>query len=251
MLARLGGYDLMALFGALYQDESGGHTRDGRIGIATSLARVDHWLRFAEVWQPILRAADRETTFHAVNADAVQTKLNLRLASLMKRFGVFTTCITLRQEDFAAATESTDRSRYGGPFGFARYLSLFVMGQHLRTADQGEAAYLVEAGGKGYTWFIRILAGVYASDDLRREYRMASFGPSDRRKHLPAHAPDLVSHEVITARHTSEPLRILGGHVEIIDVSKDLMTEAMASFRRMRRVLMQHRDAARRARKKR
>jgi hypothetical protein len=101
--------------------------------------------------------------------------------------------------------------------------------------NQGDYGYYVEQGGKGFGWIMQALALIYSSDKLRASYRMATYGRVDRRIHLPVHTADLISHELLTNRHTSPILNRLGEQVVVQDVTADDVGEIMGRWSNDRR----------------
>jgi hypothetical protein len=216
------GFDWFAVIGANFSDESGGHDNAGRICIATATAPTVAWIDFMRAWGPILHACGRTGEFHANRGDATQKQLNLALAAVMREMRIPSLCMTIKQDTYRKVTTPKVRSQYGNAFGFARYCSLMITSQALEKVQiPGHFGYYVEQGGKGFSWIMERLAQIYRSDMLRARFRMAYFGPVDRRTDLPAHPPDLVSHEVNTARHNSPVLKILDDLVEVQDISED------------------------------
>jgi hypothetical protein len=231
--SRIGRFTVHAVLGALYMDESGGHSDTDRIGIASSVATTENWLRFESMWRQVLKDAGREDSFHAVNTDVVQQGLNLKLADVMCECRVWTLCITVHQSVYKDVTTATERARFGNAFGFARYVNVHHMADQFRQEDKGDVGYYIEQGGKGCEWLMIRLNRIYRSVELRRFFRMGALGPVDRRIHLPVHAPDLASHEVITCRHTSVPLMTLGAQVTIRDITGDEIRNVVDEFSKM------------------
>jgi hypothetical protein len=224
------------VFGAIYSDESG-NEQTGRIGIAASLASIQNWTELEAEWRQVLVFANREHEFHAVENDRTQYALNVTLAWLMKKWRVATVCITVRERDYLENTTALQRGWYGDAYAFARYVSLVYTGESIRRLNKGDFGHYVEQGGRGFDWIMQTLGLIYKSDQLRPKYRMATYGPVDRRIHLPAHAADLVAHEVITNRHKSAALSLLGENVVIEDVAGDTIETIMTEFAEIRKVI--------------
>jgi hypothetical protein len=246
---QIGHFDQFIVFGAVYFDESGDDPRHKRIGIAASFADSASWLAFEVDWRAILTPVGREKDFHANRNDQIQGALNVFLAMLMKKHGIYSFGTTIDADDYRAATTPLQRGWYGNEYGFARYVSLILTGHALAKLDRVDFGYYVDQGGKGGDWIMKTMADIYRFDDLRASYRMATFGPVDRRKHLPVHAADLVAHEVITNRENSTPLAILGDNVEVDDGTREQIDGVMAEFTQLR-MHMRHATRNRRARNK-
>jgi hypothetical protein len=241
---RIGHFDVFAVMtAAIYSDESGGDDLHDRICIATSFATLPRWISFEQRWGMVLNTVP-EHVFHAVATDHAQRVFNAALPLVMRECEIVTFCLTMRETDYMKATTPRQRSRHGNVFGFARYAALSIFSALIGRRVGGDVGYYVEQGGKGYAWIMERMRAIYGDDELRREYRMATFGPVDRREHLPVHTADLVAHEVITARHTSVPLDILGDHVEIYDVSGEDIENVIGEFAKLNdRLDRMNRDA--------
>lgn len=227
------------VFRLIYFDESSDQKDDGRIGISACMSSAYQWAVFEERWRAILAAKGIDAgDFHAVKTDTVQRETNIALAHLMKEIGIASTCVTLRTSEFERYTTQDERGNYGGAYGFARYASILALNHTFDdVGDSGSYAYYVDQGGQGGDWFVQTLQKIVGHDELRAKYRMAGYGVVDRRLHLPVHAADLVAHEVVTSRHTSEPLKILGKLVLVDDWTGEHVEEVMRDFAKTREKL--------------
>jgi len=231
----------------IYFDESY-HEKTGRIGVSATMATTGQWEHFVRDWGGVLAAKSvAPGEFHAQSGGKVQRELNLSLAGLLSNLGICSTCVTLRTNDFEANTTLEQRGNYGGVFGFARYVAILSLSLGFEDAGRsGEFAYYADQGGRGLDWFMQTLRTIAANDSLRRQYRLTKHGVVDRRVHLPVHAADLVAHEVITHRHTSEPLNVLGRQVLVDDWNGDEVREVLNDFSQSRERLKKIRDKNRR-----
>jgi hypothetical protein len=230
----MGGYDRFIVFGAIYFDESGGHTRHGRIGIAATIASTEQWFGLEREWREALTITKRLKSFHAKNNDSTQKALNIVLATLLYRWKIPTLCITLDQDVYMQNTTPLQRGWYGNAFGFARYISAIMSGDSAKRGYSGDIGYYVEQGGKGHDWIMQAFGVIYASDKLRADYGMAAYGPVDRRIHLPVHAPDLIAHEVVHDDGKSFPLAIVGDFALVQEITAPQIARAMEEFTEIR-----------------
>lgn len=242
------------IFRPIYFDESSNQAEDSRIGIAASMASAHQWMLFDTQWRAVLADARLQPgDVHAARAGSVQTAMNIALARMLRDLGISSTCVTTRVSDFESVTTPAERSMYGGPYGFLRYASLLALNLTFDNAgDTGRYAYYLDQGGQGGDWFLQTLGRIAQHDELRAKYRMAGYGVVDRRVHVQVHAPDLIAHEVITSRHTSEPLKVLGDRVLVDDWTADDIRELMGDFSGIREKLnalkREHRDRMKRDR---
>jgi hypothetical protein len=107
--------------------------------------------------------------------------------------------------------------------------------------------YYVEQGGKGFDRIMEHFGIIYRDDRLRASRSMAAYGPVDRRILLPVHLSDLVAHEVITNRHESPALKILGELVVIDDINeRDDLQELIDQWTKDHFAMNKLREASRR-----
>jgi hypothetical protein len=235
------------VIGAAYFDESGDEENPGgRIGIAGALGTTDQWLGFEGDWRGVLDDAHvTPGDFHAVQTSSLQVALSDTCARLVKKWNIITLCVTLRESDYERCTNQLQRGWYGDAYGFARYVCFMTVSAKAKTRD-GDIGYYVEQGGKGFDWIMEHFGIVYRDDKQRANRRMAAYGPVDRRIHLPVHVPDLVAHEVITARQVSKPLVTLGGLVSIFDINEDEIDDLVHGWTKDQMMMMSLKEQARR-----
>lgn len=103
-------------------------------------------------------------------------------------------------------------------------------GQAVTMSGLGDVGYYVEHGGKGVGYIMDLMGQIHRSDRMRPRYCMAAFGQVDRRTHRRVHVADLVAHEVITQRHHSRPLDVLGDSLLIRDMEGDDIQELVSDM---------------------
>lgn len=139
-----------------YCDESSNNAVDERVGIATCSGSSEQWDALEKAWQ--LQLKDSKVTrdrFHATSASA---KLRMALAQIMYDIGIAAACCTLRPSDFEKATKQEDRGKYGGAYGFARYVQLLQINAAADSLlDQTPIEIYIDQGGLGGAWFMQLL----------------------------------------------------------------------------------------------
>jgi hypothetical protein len=161
------------------------------------------------------------------------------LARIMSGFTV-SLCITLDEEHYKRSASSEERAYLGNACGFAGFACSAYLGDVLRALDHHEFGFYVDQGGRGTAKHLEILQRIYADDRWRARFGLADFGPADRRVHLPVHTADLVVHEVITNRHHSHALSILGQRVIVRDLSKEEIDDTLEMWRQSMGFVRRH-----------
>lgn len=224
---RIGKFNQFVVFSA-YFDESGNRASK-RIAVVGAIATAESWTAFETHWALVLSAAKRERQFHAKNTDRVQIILNELLADAMKYSNVWAMSVVVDEADYLRTTNQRQRSQMGNAYGFAGYIGLSVLSDWARQSNE-HVGYYIDQGGPGYGKMMEILVNAYATDSGRESFRVAGYGPADRRIHLPVHPADLVAHELAMNPDDSKPLAILGDRVRRIDVTPEFLRGLMAEF---------------------
>jgi len=222
----IGRFDWFAVLAA-YFDESG-DDRSDRIAVAVALAHEENWRQFEALWRVALDLAN-VTDYHAHINNNAHHALNRAMPVLVKECRILLSCTTVSRSDYMRVTNASDRSQLGNEYGFAGFVAISLMADVLRKYNQGDAGYYIDQGGKGFGKMIEILSYWYQRD--RADFMMATYGPADRRLHMPLHPADLVAHEVITNREKSECLPLFGEHLAIQDLSTQQLREIFAQHR--------------------
>jgi hypothetical protein len=216
-----------------YCDESSNEADDPRIGVAMCSGSKAQWDTLAGIWPIQMMALNlKPDDFHATRA---KEEARMALANTMQQIGIATACATLRISDFEKGTKQADRGKYGGAYGFVRYMLLL----HTSWAaddllDETPIEIYIDQGGLGGDWFMQLLDAIAMHDSLRKKYRLTAHRTVDRRNDVRVHCPDLISHELLTDRHTSPVLKLLGNTVLVDDWTQDGIAEAIDEFNDIR-----------------
>jgi hypothetical protein len=216
---------------AAYFDESAvGTAKHGTVSVAASIATLENWRRFENIWRPVLKSAGRETSFHAVARSKEQQALNAVLPLIARECRVWTQCVTFDRADYFNNTSAVDRSQLGNDHGFAWFACASVIAEYLRDYVKQDAGYYIDQGGLGSDKAMQILGWVYRDPEWRESWRLADFGPADRRVQLPLHPADLVAHQVATNRSESDILSTFGDWLNVSDAPASSIREAVSDF---------------------
>lgn len=216
--SKIGGFNRFAVFAAYFDESATGSTRRGIVAVAASIATADAWSAFDDAWRPVVEDSGLQRAFHAMENDPVQRRLNGTLPGIMNSAGVFSVCVVFDRAAHIRITSPEDRSVFGNDHGFAWLACASVVSGALE--QNGEyAGYYIDQGGLGSKKAMQFLSGAYRDDEARESWRLADYGPADRRIHLPLHPADLVAHELATVGRSSAVIKSLND-VNVVDLDE-------------------------------
>lgn len=238
--------DWFVMIGA-YVDESGTHEESPTLSVAITAASIDGWAGIGKGWLP--RIANLKGGYHAKN----HSFLHGALADLMVEHTLFSSFITLREEDYDRHFPHWVKSVIGGAYARGVLFSLMTYAAWSRENNAGPAYYFIEQGHRHFPQVVLMLRVIRLSPELREMYAMVDWAPATK-EDIPIHCPDTLSHHA-TMHYGSGSYgpfvdklyaadKVWRGHV-----SEEVIKESVPQFKEVARILLRAMKEDRKARK--
>lgn len=166
------------------------------------------WKHFSKRWKSLLSEfCIRPEEFHRTSLQALKGHFRnwdtaRRDAFLARAYRIIQNNKAMpighavRHDDFQAILPHELKTNLGGPYGWCAFSCLhsvrFWCEQEKRKDD---VRYVFEGGARGLGQILRTMDRIYKNDDLRKEFRLHSYGVAGKDM-MPLHAGDMIAFDL-------------------------------------------------------